>query len=90
MSTIEETPMQETKQALAYDLFVEAHTLYAGKSAKEIRAEISPDEFEARIRAMHYQYMAGQFSFGRFTELAGVANLELREILDALGLPPYN
>jgi hypothetical protein len=34
--------------------------------------------------------MAGQFSFGRFTELAGVANLELREILEALGLTLHN
>lgn len=82
--------MQETKQALAYDLFVEAHALYTGKSAEQVQAEISPDEFEARIRALHFQYMSGQFSFGRFTELAGVANLELREILEALGLPPYN
>lgn len=80
----------QTKQALAYDLFVEAHALYTGKPIEQVQAEISPDEFEARIRALHYQYMAGNFSFGRFTELAGVAHLELREILDALGLPPYN
>ncbi len=82
--------MQETRQTLAYDRFIEARTLYSGRPTEQIRAEISPDEFEARIRALHYQYMAGQFSFGRFTELAGVANLELREILDALGLPTSN
>ncbi len=80
----------EIKQALAYDLFLEAHALYTGQTIDEIRVEISPEEFEARIRALHYQYMNGQFSFGRFTELAGVAHLELREILDAIGLPLFN
>jgi predicted HTH domain antitoxin len=80
----------QTQQALAYDLFVEAHSLYTGKSPETIRAEIDPDHFEARIRALHHQYMTGQFSFGRFTELAEVAHLELREILAALNLPLHN
>ena len=73
-----------------YDLFIEAHALYTGKPPHEVLSTISADEFEARIRALHYQYVSGQFSFGRFTELAGVAHLELREILDALGLPAHH
>jgi len=82
--------MMQTKEAQAYDLFVEAHALYTGKHPEEVLSLISADEFEARIRALHYQYMSGKFSFGRFTELAGVAHLELREILDALGLPSHH
>lgn len=39
---------------------------------------------------LHEQYMAGQFSFGRFTELVGVAHLELREILALMSLPTHN
>jgi hypothetical protein len=77
----------QAKDAVAYERFLEAHALYTGKTPEQVQTEITPDEFEARIRALHYQYIAGQFSFGRFTELAGVANLELREILEALGLP---
>jgi len=73
-----------------YSLFVAAHALYTGKHPEEILATISADEFEARIRALHYQYMAGNYSFGRFTELTGVAHLELREILEALGLPSHH
>ncbi|MBL8155393.1 MAG: hypothetical protein JNM70_14510 [Anaerolineae bacterium] len=80
----------ETKQATIYDLFVEAHSRYTGKSAAQVRAELGPDECEARIRMLHEQYMAGQFSFGRFTELVGVAHLELREILALMSLPTYN
>jgi len=71
---------------LSYSLFVEAHALYTGKPTEEIVTAISADEFEARIRALHYQFLAGKFSFGRFTELAGVAHAELREILELLGL----
>ena len=80
----------QTKEAHAYDLFVEANALYTGKHPEEILTSISVDEFEARIRALHYQYIVGNYSFGRFTELAGVAHLELREILDALGLPSHH
>lgn len=80
----------QMQQALAYDLFVEAHSLYTGKSPETVRAEIDSDHFEARIRALHLQYMSGQFSFGRFTELAEIAHLELREILEAMNLPLHN
>jgi hypothetical protein len=74
----------------SFDRFVEAHSRYAGKSAAQIRTELGPDECEARIRMLHEQYMAGQFSFGRFTELVGVAHLELREILALMSLPTHN
>ncbi|MCA0457046.1 MAG: hypothetical protein LCI00_23950 [Chloroflexi bacterium] len=80
----------QTKEAHAYDLFLEARALYTGKTSSEVRSEIDADEFEARIRALHYQYISGKFSFGRFTELAGVAHLELREILDALDLSTHH
>ncbi|MBA3872494.1 MAG: hypothetical protein H0X30_25435 [Anaerolineae bacterium] len=80
----------QTKEAHAYNLFVEAHALYTGKLPEDVLAAISADEFEARIRALHYQYLAGTFSFGRFTELAGVAHVELREILELLGLSSHH
>ena len=80
----------QTKEAHAYSLFLEAHALYSGKRPEEILNTISADEFEARIRALHYQYLAGNFSFGRFTELAGVAHAELREILELLGLSSHH
>jgi hypothetical protein len=80
----------QTKEAHAYSLFVEAHALYTGKSPRDILNEISVDEFEARIRALHYQYIGGNFSFGRFTELAGLAHAELREILEVFGLSSHH
>ena len=80
----------QTKEAHAYSLFVEAHALYTGNSSEEIMTAISADEFEARIRALHYQYIAEKFSFGRFTELAGVAHAELREILELLDLSAHH
>jgi hypothetical protein len=68
------------------NLYVEAHALYTGKSVAEVESETTPEAFESHLRALHERYMANEFSFGRFTELAEVAHLELREILDALGL----
>lgn len=77
----------QTKQTTAYDLFVEAHAAYIGKSPEQIAAETTSDEFEELLSSLHHQYMEGQFSMGRFTELIQVPHLELWEILEVLGLP---
>jgi hypothetical protein len=75
---------QQTKHA--YDLFVEARSLYTGQTETDIRSTVSEEEFERQIRQLHEQWMHGEFSFGKFTEHAQIAHLELWEILDALGL----
>lgn len=80
-------PIEQTTSA--YDLFVEAHSLYINKDQAEIRAEINPGEFERQVRQLYAQWLAGEFSFGKFTEIIGVAHAELWEIFDALGLPRH-
>lgn len=74
----------------AYELFVEIHADYTGKSTEQVRAEISPEQFEERLRDLYQQYAAGAFSFGRFTELISVPHWELWQILDTFGLPLHN
>jgi len=68
---------------------VEAHILYIGKDQAAVRAEINPDEFERQLRQLYAQWLAGEFSFGKFTEIIGVAHAELWEIFDALSLPRH-
>jgi hypothetical protein len=53
--------MQTKQITAAYDLFVEIHVDYVGKSVGEIQAEISPEQFEERIYALFSQYSAGEF-----------------------------
>lgn len=78
----------QTKQATAaYELFVEMHADYTHQSPDQMRAAISPDEFERQVRDLHYRWLSGEFSFGRFTEIIGVPHAELWAILDALALP---
>ncbi len=82
--------MQTKQITAAYDLFVEMHADYTGKSIEQVQAEMSPEQFEDRIRQLYQQYSAGEFSIGRFTELIGVPHWELWQILDMLGLPVHN
>ncbi len=78
--------MQMEQTTTAYELFVEAHSLYTQRSAEQIRADVRPDEFERQLRQLHSQWLNGTFSFGKFTEIIGVAHAELWDILAALGL----
>ena len=82
--------MQTKQTTAAYELFVEIHADYTGKSIEQVQAEMSPEQFEDRIQALYHQYSAGEFSIGRFTELIGVPHWELWQILDMLGLPVHN
>lgn len=82
--------MQTERIAAAYELFVEIHADYTAKTFDQVQAELTPEQFEAHVRDLHHQYMAGHFSIGRFSELIGVPHWELWEILDMLGLPLYN
>jgi hypothetical protein len=82
--------MQTKQITAAYDLFVEIHADYAGKTVAQVQAEINSEKFEEQIHRLHEQYIAGEFSIGRFTELMGVPHWELWEILELLGLPVHN
>ena len=81
--------MQMEQTVTAYELFVQAHSLYTQHSPEQIRADIRPDEFERQIRQLHRQWLDGDFSFGKFTEIIGVAHMELWDILDALDLSAH-
>lgn len=61
----------------AFNLYAQIRAEATGKPEAEIRAEISPEEFERQVRQLHYQWLSGEFSFGKFTELIGVPHLEL-------------
>jgi hypothetical protein len=82
--------MDMDKNAHAYDIYVSIQAEGAGRNEAEIRAEISREAFERQVRQLHYQWLCGEFSFGRFTELIDVPDWELRQILDALNLPRRN
>jgi hypothetical protein len=81
--------MEIQKSAAAYDIYVQTRAEITGKSEAEIKAEIKPEEFEKRVRDLYHQWICGEFSYGRFTELIGVPHWELWEIFDALGLPRH-
>jgi hypothetical protein len=78
--------MQIQENTEAYGIFIQIRAEMTGKEEAEIRAEITPEEFESQLRQLHHQWLSGEFSFGKFTELIGVPHLELWEILDLLGL----
>ena len=82
--------MQTKQVTAAYDLFVQIHADYTGKTVEQVEAEINPEQFEEQIRTLHDRYIAGEFSIGRFTELIGIPLWELWEILLLLGLPIHN
>jgi len=77
----------QIKQMAAYEQFLEARALYTGQPKGHLSDSISPDAFETLIIDLHRRYAAGEISIGRFSELAGVAHLELWEILELLELP---
>lgn len=82
--------MQIKDTTTAYELFIQAHADYLKKPADQVKAEVSPEHFEEQLHNLHQRYMAGEFSFGRFTELIGVPHWELWEILGMIGLPLHN
>jgi hypothetical protein len=78
--------MHIKQDTTAYDLFTHMRAEITGKTQAELQREWTPEAFEAQIRSLHARWMAGEFSFGRFTELIGIPHLELWEMLDALDL----
>ncbi len=54
--------MSTQEKTAAYELFVETHADYTHPSPNQVRAEISPDEFERRVRDLHDQWLCGNFS----------------------------
>ncbi|MBC7811887.1 MAG: hypothetical protein H7175_12105 [Burkholderiales bacterium] len=78
--------MQTGQRELAYHIYLELMVEKTGKNEDELKAEIGLEAFEKQVRQLHYQWMCGEFSFGKFTEIIGIPHWELWEILDALGL----
>lgn len=78
--------MQTKQVTAAYELFVDIHADYTKQTLEKVRSEITPEEFERRLQDLYARWQAGDFSFGRFTELMGVPHAELWDILDAFGL----
>jgi hypothetical protein len=70
-----------------YDIYVEYRAEKTGKSEAEIRVEIGAEEFERQVRQLHTQWMSGEFSFGKFTELISIPHWELWQILETFDLP---
>jgi hypothetical protein len=82
--------MQTEQITAAYELFVESHAGYTSQSPDIVRSVITLSQFEDDLRRLHQQYMTGEISFGRSTELIGVPHAELWDILDMMGLPLHN
>jgi hypothetical protein len=70
----------------AYELFVDIHADYRHQTPEQVRHEVSPEAFERQLFGLYERWQAGEFSYGRFTELIGVPHAELWEMLDAFGL----
>jgi predicted HTH domain antitoxin len=82
--------MQTKETTHAYEIYVQAQRDKTGKTAQEIQEATPLEKFEIQIFDLYQQWQAGEFSFGRFTELIGVPHWELWEILEALGLPIHH
>lgn len=70
--------------------FIIARARETGKTPDEIIRELTQEQFEARVRALHEQFMRGEFSQSHMAHLLGISRLDLINLLDAMGLPSAN
>lgn len=78
----------QTKQATAaYNLFTEVRAAHTGKSEAQVQGEISLEQFDQQIHALHQQYMNHEFTIGKLADLLEVPALNLYDILEELELP---
>ncbi|GEM_PF-2533751 len=79
--------MQIKQNSAAYELFVELYAAHTGKSEGVVEAEITPEQFEARLNTLYQQYMNREFTIGKFADLLQVPTLNLYDLLEEMGLP---
>jgi hypothetical protein len=77
----------QTKQSVAYELFVEVRAAHTRKTEMQVQAEISLEQFEEQLRTQHQQYMAREFTIGKLADLLEVPPLNLYDILEEMDLP---
>jgi len=77
-----------TEAALRYYIASKAED--EGKSPDEVAREVTPESFEAYVRELHEQFMAGEFSQGEMADLLGLPRLELIHLLENMGLQVTN
>lgn len=70
--------------------FILAKAQQSGKPPGEIAREMTQEGFTATVRALHQQFMRGEFSQGYMAEQLGISRLDLIHLLDAMGLPATN
>lgn len=78
--------MQLEQTRTAYDIFIEVYAEKHGLTIQEAQQQVSPQDVETRLRALHQQWLNGAFSFGKFAELMDTPHWELWEMLDAARL----
>jgi hypothetical protein len=61
-----------------------------GKSPNEVALSLIQDWFEQKIRALHRQFMDGQFTQGEIANLLGLNRIDLIHLLDNMGLSATN
>lgn len=61
-----------------------------GKPIDEVAKAESTASILARVRALHEQYMKGEFSQGYMADQLGIERIDLMHLLDAMGLPSAN
>lgn len=70
--------------------FIAARAKETGKSLDEVGKEVTQESFYATVRALHEQFMRGEFSQGYMADLLNISRVDLMHILDAMGLPSFN
>ncbi len=79
--------MKTKQNIVAYELFIELYAARTGRSETIVEAEITPEQFEARLKTLYQQYMNREFTIGKFADLLQVPTLNLYDLLEEMGLP---
>jgi hypothetical protein len=61
-----------------------------GRNPDEIAREVTQTGFDHTVRALHEQFLRGEFSQGYFADQLGIGRLDLIHLLDAMGLTATN
>lgn len=61
-----------------------------GKHPEEIAREVTQTGFDHTVRALHEQFLRGEFSQGYFADQLGISRLDLIHLLDTMGLAATN
>ncbi len=93
---LERGSVYEAVTPLTPDMQHHIYTPFGGEDTAQalldyLRSEaLTHEQFEAKVRSLHEQFLRGEFSQSHMAHLLGISRLDLINLLDAMGLPSAN